>query len=91
MKAMRIVIHGRVQGVGFRWYVMRRAQELGLTGWVRNHPHGVVEAEAVGDEAMLERFVEAVRKGPGTPARVDHTAVQWLDDAGAGASFEIVD
>lgn len=88
---MRIVIHGRVQGVGFRWFVARRAQELGLTGWVRNRRDGVVEAEVAGDEAALERFEAAVRQGPGSPARVDHTAVEWLAEVHAGSGFEIVD
>lgn len=84
------MVHGRVQGVGFRYFVVREAQQLGLTGWVRNRPDGTVETEAVGDEATLERFVAAVRKGPGTIGRVDHYSVQWLDDARAGSRFEIV-
>ena len=84
------MVQGRVQGVGFRYFVVREAQHLGLTGWVRNRPDGTVETEAVGDEATLERFVAKVRLGPGTVGRVDHCSVQWLDDAPVRSSFEIV-
>ena len=64
MKARRLLVSGRVQGVGYRWFAVRAAQELGLSGWVRNLPDGRVEALAEGNEDQLERFVERLRKGP---------------------------
>jgi acylphosphatase len=89
MHAVRIVVHGRVQGVGFRAHVVRVARELGVTGWVRNLPEGDVEAEAVGTKMALERFVEEVRTGP-MPARVEHAAVQWFETPEARPGFEVV-
>ncbi|MBE7520218.1 MAG: acylphosphatase [Thermoflexaceae bacterium] len=61
----RIIVSGRVQGVGFRWFVRDVADELGLAGWVRNLPDGrTVEVLAEGPAAQLERLMEAVRRGP---------------------------
>ena len=89
MKAVRIVVTGHVQGVGFRAFVLREAHAMGLTGWVRNHSNGDVEAEAVGDEAALQRFVDVMRSGP-TGAQVMHVAVQWIDAVPAGSGFHVV-
>lgn len=63
----RIIVRGRVQGVGFRWFVVRRANELGVSGWVRNSPDGrSVEALAQGTVAALNEFMEkTMRVGPG--------------------------
>jgi acylphosphatase len=64
-------IHGRVQKVGFRWFVMRNAQRLGLAGWVRNNPDGTVELEAAGSADGIAELRERVSAGPAA-ARVDH-------------------
>ncbi len=56
-------IFGRVQGVGFRYYVMTAAEELGLTGWVRNRRDGSVEVLAEGDLEGLKRLVGALERG----------------------------
>jgi acylphosphatase len=88
MRAVRVVVTGRVQGVGFRAFVMRRAGELGLAGWVRNRLDGSVEAEAVGREAELHRFVEALRVGPGH-ARVDVAEEEWFESAEAPRDFRV--
>lgn len=61
---MHAVVRGRVQGVGFRYFVRQAARELGLRGWVRNLPDGSVELEAEGDEAQLEALEERLRQGP---------------------------
>jgi acylphosphatase len=61
---VRWVVSGRVQGVGFRWFVARRAAELALAGWVRNLPNGQVEVVATGDTDPLGRLEEALRTGP---------------------------
>lgn len=62
--AVRWVISGLVQGVGFRWYVKRRADHLGLRGWVRNLPNGQVEVVAEGPHDSLAAMEELLHKGP---------------------------
>ena len=63
-RAVRIRLTGRVQGVGFRWFVRRVAQDLGLTGKVRNLSDGSVEVEAAGPPERLDAFRERLRQGP---------------------------
>jgi len=63
-------IHGRVQGVGFRWWTRGVAVELGIEGTVRNHPTGVVEVVARGSRSALGRLETRLKKGP-PYARVD--------------------
>lgn len=62
--ARRVVVHGRVQGVGFRDATVQAAFELGVAGWVRNRRDGSVEAFVQGDAGAVERFVEWCRRGP---------------------------
>jgi acylphosphatase len=57
-------IRGAVQGVGFRWFVVREASRLGLVGWVANEADGSVAVEAEGSEPDLELLVAALREGP---------------------------
>jgi acylphosphatase len=57
-------VRGVVQGVGFRWSAARRAESLGLRGWVKNCPDGSVEAAAEGTSSSLDRFEEWLRHGP---------------------------
>ena len=57
-------IRGRVQGVGFRYFVERVAQELGITGWVRNDDDGSVEVYAVGHRAQLSELASRLHEGP---------------------------
>ena len=62
---LNATIHGRVQMVGFRYFVLGHAQRLGLTGWVRNGAGGqTVEVVAEGDQATLDELVTALRRGP---------------------------
>lgn len=63
-QARRWVVHGRVQGVGFRWYVLRGAQAAGAGGWVRNLEDGSVEVVARGTAEQLSKLEAWVRKGP---------------------------
>ena len=63
-------IAGRVQGVGFRWFVVRIARDAGLSGWVRNNPDGSVELEAAGSLDAIALLKERVRVGP-RASRVD--------------------
>ncbi len=57
-----ITFTGRVQGVGFRWNTCRAADSFDITGWVRNEPDGSVRCVAEGEQAVLDAFVEAVKK-----------------------------
>jgi acylphosphatase len=74
----RLTISGRVQGVGYRDWVMTTALRLGLTGWVRNRTDGSVEALIVGNEEMVGQMIEACRRGP-PMARVDEIDVEPVD------------
>lgn len=66
---MTVWVHGRVQGVGFRWWTRARALELGLVGRASNRPDGRVEVIAEGPREACERLLGLLR-GPGTPGRV---------------------
>ena len=64
MDALRIVVEGRVQGVGFRWFVRQEARRLGVAGWVRNLDDGSVELTVAGEHSAVRRLLEHVRVGP---------------------------
>lgn len=70
----RFVVQGRVQGVGFRWFVEREAQMLGIVGWVRNNYDGSVEVLATGTREQLAELHKRLRAGP-RAARVDQVEV----------------
>jgi acylphosphatase len=74
------LVKGRVQGVGFRWFVHREAAELGLRGWVRNTDTGHVEVVASGDPDVLAELKAALRKGS-RGSRVDAVIEQELNDS----------
>jgi acylphosphatase len=71
----RLVISGRVQGVGFRYFTHDAALREGVGGWVRNLPDGRVEAEIEGEIAAVDRVEASLRHGPSS-ARVDHVTVE---------------
>ncbi|KGM38877.1 hypothetical protein JY97_14115 [Alkalispirochaeta odontotermitis] len=58
------IVSGQVQGVGYRWFVMRRAHALGIVGWVRNRRDGTVEVWAEGEETVLDELEKELREGP---------------------------
>ena len=64
MRAVRLTIVGRVQGVGYRDWVVRTGRRFGLAGWVRNRSDGSVEALVAGDEAAVTGMIDACRNGP---------------------------
>ena len=78
MRIVRLMIHGRVHGVGFRAFVEREAKERELEGWVRNRRDGSVETVVAGDEFILDEMIEVCGRGPAV-SRID-----WLDIADAG-------
>jgi len=88
VQAVRVVVSGRVQGVGFRAWVAREATSLGIAGRVWNRTDGGVEAEAVGPAPALERFLSALRQGPRL-ARVEHVAEQWFECREAPRGFQV--
>jgi acylphosphatase len=88
MASLRAIVSGRVQGVFFRASVEGWAEQLHLTGWVRNLPGGVVEVKAEGEKLGLEKLVGYLKKGP-PAARVDNVKVEWADYAGEFSGFRI--
>jgi len=64
MPAYRYRVNGRVQGVGYRYFVLREAEALGIAGFARNLPDGSVEVVAEGADDALKRFEERLRQGP---------------------------
>jgi len=74
MKRIRAVVSGQVQGVGYRDFVRRRAEEAGLTGWVANRPDGSVECVAEGGDEALRELIAELWKGP-MLGRVDRVEV----------------
>ncbi len=81
-------LEGRVQGVGFRYFVQRLAQQMGVRGWVRNRWDGAVEVVAEADEETLTRFRDAVRSGP-PGARVINDISAWREPTAEFSSFNI--
>ena len=85
---LHMVIGGVVQGVGFRWFVARRAEALSLRGFVQNLYDGNVEIEAEGDRSLLEEFIKDVKVGPRS-ARVTNLRIQWREPTHKADRFEI--
>ena len=81
---LHFLIQGRVQGVGFRWFVHREASELDLRGWVRNTEDGNVEVVAAGTLEDLAELRASLRRGP-RGSRVDHVIEHYLDEKEAAA------
>ncbi len=81
MRRVRVVVRGRVQGVGYRYGMLRRATALGAAGWVRNRRDGTVEAEMEGTADQVEALIAWAHEGP-PAARVDAVDVTDLDPTG---------
>ena len=86
---VNIKINGKVQGVGFRYFVLGQAQELSINGWVSNKFNGDVEALAQGDKEVLEQFIAKVKQGP-TSSRVDEVNLEWVNEPEQYFGFEII-
>jgi acylphosphatase len=69
----RLIFHGRVQGVGFRYRAKHLAGSLGLTGWVRNEYDGTVHMEVQGTKAMIYKLMEGLNRG-------SYISIDWIDD-----------
>ena len=86
---MHAVVYGLVQGVNFRYFVLRQATALGLTGYVRNlYLEGAVEVRAEGENEKLVQLLRQLEVGP-RRARVERVAVSWSEFKGAYSRFEV--
>jgi acylphosphatase len=88
VERLHAVIHGEVQGVGFRYFLTREAQARGLRGWVRNRSDGGVELVAEGERANLDQLLAAAREGP-SHARVDGVDARWSEAKGGLGPFDL--
>ena len=84
MRAARLRITGRVQGVGYRAWALQMASRLGLRGWVRNRSDGSVEAVIIGEEDAVDRMIEACREGPYAARVADVEVSDAADDGSVG-------
>jgi acylphosphatase len=85
---LHAIVHGRVQGVGFRAFVVDRGIALGAKGWARNKWDGTVEVLAEGDRQQLERLLTAIHQGP-RMANVTRVDVDWGTASGEFSSFHV--
>ncbi len=89
LAALRAVVRGRVQGIGFREYVLTRARFLGLSGYVRNLPDGrSVEVVAEGARPDLQQLLDYLREGP-RMSRIDAVDAEWREATGAYDGFGV--
>lgn len=86
---LHALITGMVQGVGFRYFVLQQAQELGLAGWVRNRWDGRVEVTAEGPHDTLNQLLLRLRRGP-ISARVDDVQYEFSDSQGEFKQFGVL-
>ena len=87
-EARRFLVRGRVQGVGFRWFVEREAHLLGIAGWVRNNVDGSVEVLAMGSRDQLLGLRSRLREGP-RAARVDDVEEEAAQPVAGLTKFRI--
>ena len=87
-KAFEGKVFGSVQGVGFRYFTRETAEELGLTGWVRNMPDGTVEFRAEGSKDALEELIRRLKQGP-VSGRVEKLNGDWFAATGSFLRFDI--
>ena len=85
---VHIWVTGRVQGVGFRAFVLQSGGLFGLSGWVRNRGYDEVETVAEGRRELVERFVEVVKTGP-RASRVESARVEWEMPTGELEQFQV--
>jgi len=86
--AVHMIARGRVQGVGFRFFVRDHAARLGVKGWVRNQADGSVEIHAEGRKDILDDFIDIVRDGPRF-GRVSDLDIEWIEPDNRYVSFNI--
>ena len=82
-ETIRLTVTGRVQGVGYRAFMVREATALGLVGWARNRRDGSVEAVAAGPRTALDALIDAMRRGPSL-SRVDDVREEGAQESALG-------
>ena len=87
-QAVHIMVHGYVQGVGFRYFTQTNATRFNISGWVRNNYDGTVEIWGEGDKLRLDQFVAAVRRGP-SHSQVDKLDITWHPPEDTHHTFSI--
>jgi acylphosphatase len=85
---LHAIVHGQVQGVGYRFFVLDSAAMLGLRGWTRNLPDGTVEVVAEGEPEAMERLAMALHQGP-RGAQVTAVDLEWRDSSHGFPDFRI--
>jgi acylphosphatase len=88
LQRMHVVVHGRVQGVNFRFHTLNKAVSLGLRGWVRNTPAGTVETIAEGEEESLRALLAFLQIGSPL-ASVTHVDIHWEEATGEFDRFQV--
>ena len=88
MASLTATVRGRVQGVFFRAFVEERAEQLHLTGYVRNRPGGIVEIVVEGERPQLEKLVDYLKVGP-PAARVNEVKIDWAEYTGNFKDFSV--
>jgi len=85
---VRIIVSGRVQGVGYRNNVFKQAKKIGVNGWVRNLGDGRVEAVFEGEKQEVERIINWAKKGP-LFANISDFKIEWQEPKGEFNNFEV--
>ena len=88
LASVQVIVYGYVQGVFFRAFASERANQLGLTGYVRNLPRGVVEVNAEGERSKLQQLIDYLKVGPPS-ATVEKVVTNWSEYTGSYAGFRI--
>lgn len=88
VECLHAIVHGRVQGVNFRYYTQLQAQAFGLTGWVANRPDGTVEVMAEGPRPALDQLLAFLHVGP-SHAQVDRVEAGWPKPTGRFTRFQV--
>jgi acylphosphatase len=90
MDRYHLTVHGIVQGVGFRYFVLKSASLYGIYGWVRNKSDNTVEIDAEGSENNMEAFIEAVKNG-NRFSEVSRVNIEKIPDLNSYKSFKIIE
>jgi acylphosphatase len=88
MNRLSVSLSGVIQDVGYRYFIVRRARERNVTGWVKNRADGTVEIDAVGEKAKLEELLRFIRVGP-PAAHVAGVEARWFTDAPQYKEFDV--
>ena len=88
LASVQVIVYGYVQGVFFRAFASERANQLGLSGYVRNLPRGVVEVNAEGERKQLEQLISYLKVGPPS-ATVEKVVTNWSGYTGSYSGFRI--